>query len=78
MNTIPYRGFRFPRTIIQHEIRLHLRFTLSLRVFEELLAERGIGVTYETVRVRVAWLGPMISKRLRAGDHRVVSGIWTR
>jgi putative transposase len=38
MATTPYRGFRFPKAIIQHAIWLYLRFTLSLRDVEELLA----------------------------------------
>jgi transposase-like protein len=65
MNTTPYHGFRFPKAIIQHAIWLYLRFTFSLRNVEELLAERGILVTYETVRVWVARFGPLIAKRLR-------------
>ena len=54
MKTTLYRGFRFPQAVIQHAIWLYLRFTLSLRDVEELLAERGIVVTYETVLVWVA------------------------
>jgi putative transposase len=46
-----YRGFRLPQAIIKYAIWLYLRFTLSLRDVEELLAERGIVVTYETIRV---------------------------
>jgi transposase-like protein len=65
MKASPYRGFRFPPAIIQHAIWLYLRFTLSLRDVEELLAERGIVVTYETVRVWVARFGPLIARRLR-------------
>ena len=65
MNLTPYRGFRFPKAIIQHAIWLYLRFTLSLRDVEELLAERGIVVTYETVRVWVSRFGPLIAWRLR-------------
>ena len=52
-----YRGFRFPKAIIQHAIWLYLRFHLSLREVEEPLAGRGVVVTYETVRVWVARLG---------------------
>ncbi len=75
MNTTPYRGFRFPKAIIQHAIWLYLRFTLSLRDVEELLAERGIVVTYETVRVWVARFGPLIARRLRRRRGRP-SNIW--
>ena len=39
--TSPYHGFRFPKAIIQHAIWLYLRFTLSLRDVEELLAAAG-------------------------------------
>ena len=79
MTTTPYRGFRFPKAIIQHAIWLYLRFTLSLRDVEELLAERGIVVTYETVRVWVARFGPLIARRLRRrrGPSSAV-GTWTR
>ena len=45
-----HRGYRFPPEIIQQAIWLYLRFTLSLRDVEDLLAERGIMVSYETVR----------------------------
>lgn len=65
MKTTPYRGFRFPKAIIQHAIWLYLRVTLSLRDVEELLAERGIVVTYETIRVWVGRFGPLIARRLR-------------
>ena len=37
----PYRGHRFPREVIAHAVRLYLRFALSFRDVEELLAERG-------------------------------------
>ena len=75
MTTTPYRGFRFPKAIIQQAIWLYLRFTLSLRDVEELLAERGIGVTYETVRIWVARFGPLIARRLRR-RRGPSSGIW--
>ena len=47
MRKISYRGYRFPPEIIQQAIWLYLRFTLSLRDVEDLLAERGIMVSYE-------------------------------
>jgi transposase-like protein len=50
MNKIIYRGYRFPPEIIQRAVWLYYRFTLSLRDVEELLAERGIEVTHETIR----------------------------
>ena len=51
MTTLSYRRHRFPPPIIQHAIWLYLRFTLSsYRDVEELLAERGLDLSYETVR----------------------------
>ena len=65
MNKISYSGYRFPPEIIQQAIWLYLRFTLSLRDVEDLLAERGIAVSYETVRRWVKHFGPMIATDLR-------------
>ena len=50
MKKISYVGYRFPPEIIQQAIWLYLRFTLSLRDVKDLLAERGLAVSYETVR----------------------------
>jgi transposase-like protein len=41
------------------------RFTLSLRDVEELLAERGIEVSYETIRCRCAKFGSQVARSLR-------------
>ncbi len=60
-----YRRHRFPPEIIQHTIWLYLRFTLSYRDVEELLAERGLDISYETVRQWVLKFGPIITRRLR-------------
>src|SRR5436189_3053586 len=60
-----YRRHRFPPEIIQHAIWLYLRFTLSYRDVEDLLAERGFDVSYETVRSWVLKFGPVIARRLR-------------
>jgi putative transposase len=45
-----YAGYRFPVAIISHALWLYLRFPLSLRMVDELLAARGIIVSHETVR----------------------------
>src|SRR3977135_733752 len=66
MKKISYRGYRFPPEIVQQAIWLYLRFTLSLRDVEDLLAERGIMVSYETVRRWVNHFGPMIAADLRS------------
>src|SRR5580700_7382017 len=52
MRKFSYAGYRFPPEIIRQAIWLYLRFTLSLRDIEDLLAERGIIVSYETVEGR--------------------------
>jgi putative transposase len=65
MKNICYKGYRFPPEIIQQAIWLYLRFTLSFRDVEDLLAERGIMVSYETVRRWVNHFGPMIAANLR-------------
>jgi len=50
MKKISYSGYRFPPDIIHQAIWLYFRFTLSLRDVEDLLAERGVAASYETVR----------------------------
>ena len=45
-----YHGYRFPSEIISHAVWLYYRFALSFRDVEDLLAQRGITVTYETIR----------------------------
>src|ERR1700730_11341957 len=65
MKKISYKGYRFPLEIIQQAIWLYVRFTLSFRDVEDLLAERGIMVSYETVRRWVNHFGPMIAANLR-------------
>ncbi len=65
MNRISYSGYRFPPGIIHRAIWLYLRFTLGFRDVEDLLAERGITVSYETIRRWVSCFGPMIAAGLR-------------
>jgi hypothetical protein len=65
MKKISHKGYRFPLEIIQQAIWLYVRFTLSFRDVEDLLAERGIIVSYETVRRWVNHFGPMIAANLR-------------
>src|SRR5271169_5838848 len=65
MTKISYSGYRFPLEILQRSIWLYVRFTLSFRDVEDLLAERGITVSYETVRRWVNHFGPKIAVDLR-------------
>ncbi len=64
MNKISYKGYKFPPEIIQQAIWLYLRFTLSFRDVEDLLSERGITVSYETIRRWVNHFGPTIAVEL--------------
>ena len=65
MPKVSYSGYRFPPEIIHQAIWLYLRFTLSLRDVEDLLAERGIAISYQTVRRWVNHFGPIIAAELR-------------
>ena len=65
MKPISYARHRFPPAIIQHTVWLYLRFTLSYRDVEDLLAERGLDISYETVRRWVTKLGPLFARELR-------------
>jgi putative transposase len=62
---LSYRRHRFPPVVIQHAVWLCLRFTLSYRDVEDLLAERGLDISYETVRSWVLKFGPVIARRLQ-------------
>ena len=64
--TISYARHRFPPDIIRHAVWLYLRFTLSYRDVEDLLAERGLMVSNESIRRWVLKFGPIIAKNLRA------------
>ena len=61
----PYQGYRFPPEIISHAVWLYHRFSLSFRDVEDLLAERGITVTYETIRQWCLTFGLAYARRLR-------------
>ena len=68
MPALSYSGYRFPADIIQRAVWIYFRFTLSFRDVEELLADRGITVSHESIRRWVLAFGPLIARRLRA--HR--------
>ena len=65
----PYKRHRFPPEIIQHAVWLYYRFNLSHRDIEDMLAERGIIVTRESVRLWCNKFGPMYARKLRR-KHR--------
>lgn len=60
-----YKGHRFPTEIISHAVWLYFRFSLSYRDVEELLAARGINVTYETIRKWCLKFGQAYANQLR-------------
>src|SRR5437764_7638659 len=70
MSPISYHRHRFPPAVIQHAVWLYLRFTLSYRDVEELLAQRGLDLSYESVRNWVLKFGPLIARRLRQNRPR--------
>src|SRR5829696_9046837 len=70
MPPISYGRHQFPPVVIRQAVWLYLRFTLSYRDVEELLAERGLEVSYETIRRWVRKFGPQFARRLRAQRPR--------
>ncbi|MDN7430765.1 IS6 family transposase [Burkholderia sp. AU45388] len=62
----PYHGFRFPAAVIGCAVRWYHRFNLSLRDIEELLLERGVVVSYESVRNWCERFGTMFAYRAKA------------
>ncbi len=65
MRTISFTRHRFPPDIIRHAVWLYARFTLSYRDVEDLLAERGLDISYETVRRWFLKFGAPIARNLR-------------
>ncbi len=66
-----YRGHRFPREIISHAVWLYHRFCLSFRDVEDLLAERGITVSYETIRQWCRKFGTDYARTLKRREGRL-------
>jgi putative transposase len=61
-----YSGYRFPPEIISYCVWLYFRFSVSYRDIEELMAERGVTVTYESIRAWCYKFGRDYAKRIRA------------
>ena len=66
-----YMRHRFPPAIISHAVWLYYRFNLSFRDVEDLLAERGVNVTYETIRQWSMKFGSQYARRLKRRQGRV-------
>ena len=77
--TVSYKRHRFPPSVIAHAVWLYFRFPLSLRLAEEMLLERGIVVSYETIRCRAKKFGPDYAA-VCGGNSQVqaMCGIWTK
>jgi putative transposase len=79
MLPISYARHQFPAVVIQNAVWLYVRFTLSYRDVEDLLGERGVDLSYETIRRWVLKFGPAFAQRLRrARPRRVPVGTSTR
>ena len=65
MQKVSYRRHRFHPDIIRQAVWLYFRFTMSYRDVEDLLADRGIDVTCETVRLWVLKFGQAYARRIR-------------
>ena len=64
-NPARIKGFRFPRSVIGYAVWAYHRFALSFRDVEDLLAERGITVSYETIRDLVGRFGHQFAAKIR-------------
>jgi transposase-like protein len=62
---ISFKRHRFPADVIRYAVWLYFRFSLNFRDVEELLAQRGIEVSYETIRCWTIKFGPLIARRLK-------------
>ena len=76
---ISFARHQFPPAVIRHSVWLYVRFTLSYRDVEDLLAERGLDVSYETVRRWVLKFRPLFAQNFAIDVHdQRLSGILTR
>lgn len=73
MKPLSFKRHRSPSEVICHAVWLYFRFTLSLRDVEDLLAERGIDVTCETVHCRANKFGPAIATNIRGDCRRTIA-----
>ena len=71
IQTLSYSGYRFPAVIISHCTWLYFRFALSYRDVEEMMAERGVTVSYESVREWCLKFGGTYTKRIRSCRGRL-------
>ena len=65
MQPISFKRHQFPADVILHAVWLYFRFSLSFRDVEELMAARGVDVSYETIRCWTIKFGPLIARRFK-------------
>jgi len=75
MSKISYSRHRFPPAVTHRSVWLYFRFPLSFRDVEEMLAERGIDVSYEAIRRWIFKFGPAIAANVRSRGVQA-SGTW--
>jgi hypothetical protein len=66
----PFRYFNSSPEVIRLVVMMYVRYPLSLRNVEDLLAERGIDISHETVRFWWNRFGPMFAAEIRKATHR--------
>ena len=66
-----YQGYRYPREIISHAVWLYYRFGISFRDVEDLLAKRGVVVSYETIRQWCEKFGLGYARQLKRRQGRL-------
>ncbi|MCF1465156.1 IS6 family transposase, partial [Agrobacterium vitis] len=71
-----YRRHRFPAEVIAHAVWLYLRFPLSLRMVEDLLAARGITVSHQTVRLWAEKFGRRFANEIRRRSAGKLGDKW--
>jgi putative transposase len=75
MQSVSYKRHRFPPDIIRQAVWLYFRFTLSFRDVEELMAQRGVDASYETLRCWALKFGRTFAQNLRRSRPKPI-GRW--
>jgi len=70
------RRHRFPVEVIENCVWLYFRFCVSYRDVEEMMARRGVMLTYETVREWCAKFGPVLAEELKRRNRRKLGNKW--
>jgi putative transposase len=75
--TNPFRYFNSSPEVIRLVVMMYVRYPLSLRNVEDLLAERGVDISYETVRFWWNRFGPMFAAEIRKKRGRAHAGLYS-